>query len=237
MLPPPKAICLDLDDTLLDGSQFMLSVERTCAALASRLGLEPGRVLASNQSVWGGYWLDVEEAWTLGEISGESLTRETWRQTLANLDLRDESLVDFAYDTHMRLADEGQRLFDDAVAFLQAVESRFPLALITNGAADTQRNKLRVLAIEHRFDAIVVSGEVGRKKPDAHVFELALDQLGARAGTAWHIGDSLQSDIAGARAAGLTGIWINRHSHVRTADDPEPHHEVAALTELLALLQ
>ncbi len=236
MVRAPKAICLDLDDTLLDGSQFMLSVERTCLELASRLGLEQERVLASNRAVWGGYWLDVEEAWTLGKINGESLTRETWRQTLGNLGHEDEPAVTFAYDTHMRFADEAHRLFDDAVAFLEAVESRFPLALITNGAADTQRNKLRVLAIEHRFGAIVISGEIGRKKPDAHVFELALARLGASAADAWHVGDSLESDIAGARAAGLTGIWINRHGHIREATDPEPHHEVTSLNELLPLL-
>ena len=69
------------------------------------------------------------------------------------------------------------------------------------------------------------------------IFQLALDKLGVEPENVWHIGDSLASDVAGAKASGLTAVWLNRHGAVRKEDDPQPDHEIASLAELLLLLQ
>ncbi len=53
------------------------------------------------------------------------------------------------------------------------------MALITNGAACLQRDKLAASGLAHHFDAIVVSGDLGIGKPDASVFRHALALLGA----------------------------------------------------------
>lgn len=74
----------------------------------------------------------------------------------------------------------------------------FLFALITNGASDTQRNTLRILGIEEKFDTIVISGEVAIAKPYPSVFVLALQKLGVEPENAWHVGDSLGTDVAGA---------------------------------------
>ena len=114
---------------------------------------------------------------------------------------------------------------------------RVPLALITNGASDAQRDKLRVLDIEHWFDAVVISGEVGIAKPDVSVFGLALNQLAVERENVWHIGDSLATDVAGAQAADLTAVWLNRSGLFRREDDPEPDVEIRSLSNLMALLE
>ena len=59
--------------------------------------------------------------------------------------------------------------------------------------------------------------------------------LGADA--AWHVGDSLTSDVAGALSAGLTAVHLNRANNVRPADSAKPDHEIGSLLELPQLLE
>jgi len=79
---------------------------------------------------------------------------------------------------------------------------------------------------------VVISGEVGVAKPDSLVFELALAETVVEPGDVWHIGDNLQTDVAGANAAGLRSIWLNRTQQPRSASQPAPNAEVASLSEL-----
>jgi len=120
---------------------------------------------------------------------------------------------------------------------LDLLKPHYRLALITNGASDTQRTALRALGIEDRFDAIVISGEVGIAKPDASIFRLAADKLGLQPKSVWHVGDSLRTDVAGARAAGVVAVWLNRPGARRESGEPEPEHEIRSLKELPALVQ
>jgi putative hydrolase of the HAD superfamily len=55
-------------------------------------------------------------------------------------------------------------------------------------------------------DTIVVSAEVGAAKPDPRIFEIALERLRRVAGEALAVGDSLETDVAGAQAAGIRAV-------------------------------
>lgn len=232
-----RAVLFDLDDTLLDGSGHRDAIRRACAEIGALIGVDPERVFEANSEVWQTYWREIGDKWTLGALTGEAVTREAWRRTLAACGRDDPSLTDLAAETHIRLVRAGLRLHADVPAVLDALEPHYRLGLITNGASDTQRTALRGTDIERRFGAIVVSGEVGVAQPDASVFRTALEGLGVEPEEAWHVGDNLHADIAGARAAGVTGVWINRRNEVRRDEDPVPHHEVGSLSELPALLE
>jgi len=128
-------------------------------------------------------------------------------------------------------------LFDDVHAlFVWLTTANVPLALITNGASDTQRNKLHVLGIADWFDAIVISGEVGVAKPDPWVFNIALTELAVGPEKVWHIGDNLATDVAGAKASGITSVWLNRCEVSLQDGHPIPDLEVPTLSYMLALL-
>lgn len=119
------------------------------------------------------------------------MTLEAWRRTLADCGSPHDSLAARAAGYHRRLIRDSFRLFDDAGAFIEGARAaRLPLVLVTNGASDTQREKLEVLGITGWFDAIVISGEVGTAKPDPSVFLLALERLGLEAESTWHVGDA-----------------------------------------------
>lgn len=232
-----SALFLDLDETLLDGSGFEETIVRTCREIAEWSGLEAHRLREANGSIFREYWPEVADSWTLGGLEGAAVTLETWRRTLRACGCHDDSVARRAADLHLRLGRESYRLFEDVRDLLTAaVESGLPLALITNGAADTQRDKLKTLGIEGSFDAIVISGELGIAKPHAYPFEVALTRLALGPARVWHVGDNLATDVAGAKAAFLRAVWINRHGRLRGPSDPEPDLEVQSLRNLIGEL-
>jgi putative hydrolase of the HAD superfamily len=232
-----RALLLDLDDTLLDPAGARDAVARACDLIAvDHPALDAARLLDANTAVWRDYWPQVEQHWPLGALTGAAVSLEAWRRTLHACGVGDGALALRAADTHWRLTRAAYRLHDDALALLDAVDGRLPLALVTNGASDTQREKLVALGIERRFAAVVISGEAGVAKPDPSIFRRALDRLGVPPAAAWHVGDSLASDVAGARAAGVTAVWINRRATPLAGDGPTPHHHLRSLAELAPLL-
>jgi putative hydrolase of the HAD superfamily len=179
----------------------------------------------------------VEGRWALGALDTDDMRFEAWRLTLLACGYADVSAARDASQIHRRCIGETYRLFDDAPALLSSAKAAgLSLALVTNAASDTQRDKLRALALEDAFDAVVISAEVGVAKPDERVFQLALRSLGVEPQDAWHVGDNLATDVAGARSAGLTAVWLNRNGLSRGEHDPRPDVEVGSLRELHSML-
>ena len=143
------ALLLDLDDTLLDGSSFPQTVTRTCEELASlRTGLEARQLQEANHTVFATYGPERLDAWTLGRLSGAELAVEAWRRTLQACGNHDDALAQFAAKTHLRFAWESYQPFPDVAGLMSAVrQAHVPIALVTNGAADTQRIKIEALGI------------------------------------------------------------------------------------------
>lgn len=234
----PQAIFFDLDETLLDSSGFPEAIARTCAEVA---GQHSGRLTAddmllANQRSMQSYWPEVAKDWTLGAVSGAQVVEEAWRRALSACGLHDEALVRFALDAHARHSVDAHRPYDDVGQVVASLVGRFRLALITNGAADTQREKLRSIRMDGVFEVTAISGELGIAKPDRRIFQFVLDALGIVGADAWHVGDSLASDVAGAKASGLTAIWLNRRALERQPSDPEPDVELESLADLPRLI-
>ncbi len=120
---------------------------------------------------------------------------------------------------------------------LQTLQSRgFKCGIITNGQSFQQQAKIDALEIRGLFNTILVSAEVNIKKPDARIYQLALERLGVEANQAWMVGDHIVNDVLGARGAGLMGIWLRHESRVWEAIEPS-NLEIQNLPELLDLLE
>jgi putative hydrolase of the HAD superfamily len=78
-------------------------------------------------------------------------------------------------------------------------------------------------------DAVVISAELGAAKPDPAIFRAALERVEAAASDALHVGDSLEADVEGARAAGVEAVLVARGG-VANADGVRV---IASLDELL----
>ncbi len=83
-----------------------------------------------------------------------------------------------------------------------------------------QRTKMAALGIDDRVDAVVFAGHDAPVKPEPEPFERALAELGSTPDRAVHVGNSLDSDVAGADAAGLRSVWVPADPSV--VPEPEP---------------
>jgi FMN phosphatase YigB (HAD superfamily) len=98
-------------------------------------------------------------------------------------------------------------------------------AVVRGGASDLHGASSRLPG----FDVVVASCDLGIGKPDAAIFEAALDALGVGASDAVMVGNDRERDVEGADAAGIRPLWIQ---HGR----PESRADLHELVELPALL-
>ncbi len=98
-----------------------------------------------------------------------------------------------------------------APELIGALRARYRLGIVSNtvGSGDWElREALRRMALLDAFGAVISSRDAGVAKPDPAIFRLAARMLGVDAAATVMVGDRLETDIAGARAAGIPGIWL-----------------------------
>mgnify|MGYP006280779523 CR=1 FL=1 len=89
-------------------------------------------------------------------------------------------------------------------------EAEVTLGLITNGIEEVQRGRLSRSPLADAFVSVTISGEVGSKKPDRRIFEIAFQRSGnPEKDRSIIVGDSLSSDIAGGHNFGIATCWFN----------------------------
>jgi putative hydrolase of the HAD superfamily len=81
-------------------------------------------------------------------------------------------------------------------------------AIVSNGSSQLQRNKITALNLQ--VDVVVISDEIGVKKPAPQPFLTALKALEVPASRAWFVGDHPINDIEGANALGMKTFWLER---------------------------
>ncbi|MFX0061519.1 MAG: HAD family hydrolase [Candidatus Hermodarchaeota archaeon] len=100
----------------------------------------------------------------------------------------------------------------DAIPVLQTLQSHKSLALISNFDHPPHiHSLLSTLNLTEFFDIIIISGEVGVRKPDPRIFSLALEATNLQPTEVVYVGDTLKDDVQGARAAGIFPVLIQRN--------------------------
>ena len=224
------AYLFDLDGTLLDHEHATVGGINALRSTTPPLAVESTDTILRR-------W-EVAEArhfkrFERKEISLEEHRRERLRETFSEFcaDLSDAKLDDL-YNVYLRGYESQWRLYPDAATLLENLKDT-PTAIVTNGPGPLQRAKLNRLGLGNRFDAVIVSTEIGFAKPDKRIFDAALDALRMPARSCTFIGDNFLNDVAGAAAAGLRAVWINRFG-APTIDHSVAHRSIRSLLELLS---
>lgn len=119
-----------------------------------------------------------------------------------------------------------------AVSLLDSLRGKVRIGIITNGFTALQETRLQRTGMRDYFDVLVISEQVGVAKPDARIFDYALDKMGIHdRSRAMMVGDTPESDILGGINAGLATCWVNTHQRPQP-DGIVPTWEVASLSEL-----
>lgn len=254
---PVRALLFDLDETLMvEAASIQATLHATCS-LAEERGIKGDAlreaVLNRARELWRasplyGYCRRVGiSSWEglHGDFGGDDpnlkdlrtwvpdYRRLAWAAALADLGISDPSLG-ARLDERMRLERAKWHVkcpdTDDALARLRPA---YRLGLVTNGAPRIQREKLERAGLAPLFDAVVVSGDIGIGKPDPAIFRRALELLAVGPAEVVMIGNSLEKDIAGAQAAGIRAIWIDREGAEAC---PSGTNRITSLAELCTLL-
>jgi len=137
------------------------------------------------------------------------------------------------------IAIESRILYDDVKIILPRLEDRIHLGVIADQEARIITALDSIWKIQGFFDVMVISGVDSLYKPDAQMYQLALERASVKAGDAIMMGDRPDKDIAPANLLGMTTVRIRRgmdfcDSPARTGEETADF-EVSDLQELLTL--
>ncbi|MFQ5897537.1 MAG: HAD family hydrolase [Candidatus Methylomirabilia bacterium] len=122
-------------------------------------------------------------------------------------------------------------------ALLEGLAPRFRMGIVSNfDYAPTVHGILQREGIAGFFQPVVVSDQVGWRKPKPVIFETALARLGLPPREALFVGDRADIDVVGATQVGMPVAWVNREDEPLPEGVPTPEYELRDLGELARLL-
>jgi putative hydrolase of the HAD superfamily len=219
----PDAVLFDLDDTLC---RYRRSGASLLSAAFDRANVDQ---FFSSEEYHGRYPEFIDDSDSMSDL------REQCFATIATergVDPEGGRRVARAY------AAERDHRNVDPVSGLEEVLSALSsdaVGLVTNGSPEMQRQKLEAIGLVDAFDVVVHAGYDAPAKPSVEPFQVALDALSANPERSYHVGNSLQTDVAGANAAGLGSVWVPENPE-NASHSPEPDHVVTELEALPATL-
>jgi putative hydrolase of the HAD superfamily len=141
-----------------------------------------------------------------GEISFE----QHWENVRQALNLSPAALVDFQEGFW-----GGDHLDKPLVDYIRSLRPRYKTALLSNAFSDLRRMVTYVWEFSDAFDEMVISAEVGVMKPDARIYQIALEGLGVPAPEAVFV-DDFMHNVEGARAVGMQAVHFRNVGQARS---------------------
>lgn len=239
---PRRAVLFDFGDTLVHFGDvdrralFEQAAWRTYKMWARRQRRMPG---------WQRYYLHQTFSLRWGFFKTMVLRRELdairyMRRACRKLWLHapQEFFEELAWQWYKPLAEiaEVDPLLPEVLDDLRA--RGYELAVVSNTFVPglVMDRHLRALSLIDRFPVRVYSSDVGYRKPDRRIFDLALEKLEIPAEKATFVGDLPATDIEGARRAGISAVWMNRDGEAK-AEASGAGPEIHRITELPAMLE
>jgi putative hydrolase of the HAD superfamily len=211
-----KAVIFDLDDTLFD---HRASVVATLRAWVPELG---GGEL-TDEHIAG--WFVAErynfDLWLAGKLSHQDQRRGRLRDFLPLLDHpvpATDAEMDEIFGGFLSRYPQNWSAFPDALPALEVAKSNdWRIGVLTNGITQQQTAKLAAIGLAGHVDVVSTSEGLGFSKPAPEAYLLTCNALGVDPAETLMIGDNLEVDVLGARAAGLTAEHLDRAAGVTLA--------------------
>ena len=193
-----RVVFFDVDDTLLDTSTFAQTARKAAIELMVDNGLP----------------LDKDEAYgvlkTIIREKGSNYGKHFNILTEVVLGHEDPMLVALGMITYHNVKMALLRPFAETIDALIYLKSQgYRLAVISNGITIKQWEKLVRLNIYSFFDEVITSEEVGKKKPDKLIYDVALRKMKGDPEKSIMIGNKFKEDALGAVNAGMSAILVN----------------------------
>ncbi len=210
-----KFIYFDLDDTLLDHQSAEASgLKDVHAHFDFFEDTSPNQLVKVYHQVNSRQWSLYSQA----KVSRAELQRNRFELTLNELGL-DESRYEEVGNFYMQAYRNHWQWLDGAQEVYQTIVKEYPVGILTNGFAETQRKKFEAFDLYDSAQTTVISEEVGVLKPHPDVFEYATEQAGVSKDEILYVGDSFNSDVKGGTQFGWNVAWYTQNG------EPEKHQK------------
>lgn len=221
-----RHIIFDLDHTLWD---FHRNSDETIFELCDEYQLpDPEAFLHTYKKINKQLW----DAYQARQISKEELRDQRFARCFSHLKLPLEHAGAFS-EAYLQRCPAKPHLLPGAQELLHELFPVYTLSILSNGFAEAQYRKLQHAGIASYFSAVFISEELGWHKPDPRIFEHASRSLGTEIEECLMVGDNYETDISGAKQAGMDHVFFNpsrdRHQY-------PVQHEIHMLSELKAIL-
>ena len=225
-----RDIFLDVDDTILD---FERAEREALASALSQMGVEVNEeALHCYHEVNLAHWKMLER----GEITRERLLvrrfEEFYKRIEVNADAERTQRI-YEYELGCR-----SYYLDGAEALLESlVQGGYRIYLASNGTTVVQSPRIKASGLDRICHGIFLSEAIGCDKPQKAFFDACFESIGDFVPeNAIILGDSLSSDIAGGRNAGIKTCWFNPKK-IPLTGDVTPDFEISELSEFLEILK
>jgi putative hydrolase of the HAD superfamily len=110
----------------------------------------------------------------------------------------------------------------------RALKERYRLALLSNDVSEWSRYLREYHGVEPLIDAVFISGDLGVRKPDPRIYQIAMDRLGASPSECVFI-DDYPERVEAARKLGINAILFNREGHDYSGSQVESFEQLTRL--------
>ncbi len=227
-MPHYTHLLFDLDGTLFDfDAAEKNAFQQTCHKFHLPYSDE---LMQTYTKINDSYWKLFEQK----KITQSELTNRRFADIFDLLHIEGNPYETNRYYRHC-LGNSSQ-MFPDALPICRTLSQTYQIALITNGVADVQQNRLSKTPLLDYVCGVFISDVIGIPKPQKEYFDYVYSKLDILPSQALVIGDSLTSDILGAQNAKTDSCWYNPHFK----ENPYPHivptFEISSLPQLITLL-
>lgn len=147
------------------------------------------------------------------------------------------AVLESLLDTHARCLCQAAEFPLDHRDLVRTLSRRYRLGIVSNfDYAPTAQWILDREGVTDFFQAVVVSADVGWRKPKPAIFEAALSGMGIGPREALFVGDRADIDVLGAKAVGMAAAWVNPNGEPIPPGIPAPDYELTSLGELRRIL-
>jgi HAD superfamily hydrolase (TIGR01549 family) len=223
-----KAITFDFGGTLANGELDRENYKRALMDYIFRLGYSGGRAKLGKART-----AMLERLRKAQEKNRELRFEELYRGLLFDLGLHPtQERLDYIEQLYYQFFKID--LVPGIRKMLADLSKRYNLAIISNVISNASRLVLQKYDLEQYFDNIVLSRDLGIRKPSLEIFNFALVNLGVSSSEAVHVGDSLEDDVRGAQNAGMKTAWIKGDDEAKNI---HPDFIISKVTELPKLFK
>jgi putative hydrolase of the HAD superfamily len=143
-----------------------------------------------------------------------------------------EWLPVFLAEAYRGLSRNRLQLYPGVLDVLQDLRSRFKFAAISDAQTAWCVPEMRAVGIEEYFDPIIVSGDVGYRKPDPRLFMTALTALRVTAEDVLFVGNDMFRDVYAAQQCGIKTVFFSSNQGGKQAEGVRPDYIIYQFSEL-----